>query len=177
MGDFNFPPKIVTWEKSKHGMYPVVKPGETDGQKEACRLLVDLMNRFSLTQIVDKPTRKNNTLDLILTDNPDIFTPTRTLNMNPLSDHRLVTTQVTTRTNIEHSCPSINMPEAATFNLFRAGKETLAKVIRSVDWEKELLGDNTNTIDVKTRYDGLVVRCMKEAGVPKFPRIWHQTRS
>ena len=168
MGDFNFPPNIVTWEKSKHGMYPVVKPGETDGQKEACRLLVDLMNRFSLTQIVDKPTRKNNVLDLILTDNPDIFTPTRTLNMNTLSDHRLVSTQVTTRTNIQHSCPSSNMPEAATFNLFRADKDKLAKVLSSVDWEKELREDNTNTIDVKTRFDGLVVRCMKEAGVPKF---------
>ena len=170
MGDFNFPPNIVTWEKSKHGLFPVVKPGEAGGQKEACRLLVDLMNRFSLTQIVDKPTRNNNTLDLILTDNPDILSPTRTLNMKPLSDHRLVTTQVTTRTDIQHSVPSTSMPEAATYNLYRADKEKLAKEIRSTDWDKELLGNNDNTSDIKTRFDKIVVRCMREAGVPKFKR-------
>ena len=109
MGDFNFPPGILKWEKSQQGLYPVVKPGKTDDQKEACRLLIDLVNEYSLFQIVDKPTRNNNILDLIFTDNPDAMSSIRTASMKPHSDHRLISTKITT-----YSIAQQNPPPSST---------------------------------------------------------------
>ena len=119
-------------------MYPVVKPGETNGQKEACRLLIDLMNEYSLFQIVDKPTRNSNILDLIFTDNPDAMSPIRTACMKPHSDHRLISTKITTHSTTQQDLPPAALPEAATYNLHRADKEKLSKEIKEVNWKEEL---------------------------------------
>ena len=134
MGDFNFPPHVVSWLKSDQGLFPDVKSGDIDSQKEACRLLVDLMDKFSLTQIVDKPTREKNILDLFLTDNPFAYSPCKIVSMKPISDHNLVSFNLTISA-VEQSDPQSgkDIPEAATFNYFRADVEKVQQALLTTD--------------------------------------------
>ena len=139
MGDFNFPPSIVKWEKGDQGLFPALENGETD-RKLACRMLVDMMDRFSLFQLVDKPTRKNNILDLFITDNPHAYSSCKTQNMKPLSDHRMVSFQLTahqTETgNLETALHTKNIPEIATYNLGRADQQAVKEAINNSGWRE-----------------------------------------
>ena len=63
-GDFNFTPKEVVWIKKNEGIFPDIKnrrEGAKAELKAAFQLLYDIMIKHNLTQLVDKPTRKNNT--------------------------------------------------------------------------------------------------------------------
>ena len=52
---------------------------------------MDLMNRYDLLQMVNKPTRGNNILDLMITDNPGAYDSCDVRDIKPHSDHKLVT--------------------------------------------------------------------------------------
>ena len=169
MGDFNFPPNIVTWEKCDHGLFPDVKAGELDQQKEACRLLVDLMNRYSMFQMVDKPTRHKNILDLFITDDPYSYSALKTQDMKPHSDHKAVSLQLTIQTlNENNTLDNPNIPEAAKYNYYRADKKKVKDAINSTDWQQYLAGNATT--DIKTSFDRLVLDCLEKAKVPKIRR-------
>jgi exonuclease III len=71
-GDFNFPPDIVKWKRAGHVVFPDPCDGITN-QKQAYHILQDFADEFNLDQLVDKPTRERNTLDLVYTDCPRVF--------------------------------------------------------------------------------------------------------
>ena len=80
IGDFNFP-KII-WDSNTLG-------GRTSNEKAQGEILLDFINEYSMTQTVKAPTRKNNTLDLVITNNVQmihsiVVTPTI------ISDHDIV---------------------------------------------------------------------------------------
>ena len=60
---------MLFWQVGVFGKY---SEGEND-EKQALQLLMELTNDYSLTQMVDKPTREKNIQDLVFTDNPSIF--------------------------------------------------------------------------------------------------------
>ena len=93
MGDFNFPRDIVMWEKIDSGTVPNYQDGLTE-EKRAFQLLLDLTEEFDLEQIVDKPTRGRNILDLIFTNKPCVTTECQVSVLKPLSDHKLVHTTI-----------------------------------------------------------------------------------
>ena len=81
LGDFNLP--SIDWE------YCTVKSGVVCENPEATKLLLDFMDRNFFTQVVTKPTRGNNTLDLIFTNKPqDVLNVN--CNETKLTEHRLV---------------------------------------------------------------------------------------
>ena len=53
---------------------------------------VDLLDDLSLTQLVTRPTRGNNTLDLFITNNPSLVTACRVI--PGVSDHDAVLTEL-----------------------------------------------------------------------------------
>ena len=53
---------------------------------------VDLLDDLSLTQLATTPTRVNNTLDLVITNNPSLVTACRV--MPGVSDHDAVLTEI-----------------------------------------------------------------------------------
>ena len=63
-GDFNFNSDIVVWVVSDVGNYADAREGNTN-LKEGFGLLHDLCNEYNLDQVLDKPTRKDSTLDLL----------------------------------------------------------------------------------------------------------------
>ena len=73
MGDFNFTSNVVIWEKSEEGhLNPNYAEGVTP-EKEAFKNLLEVIDDHALQQIVDKPTREANNLDLIFTTHSQHF--------------------------------------------------------------------------------------------------------
>ena len=62
LGDFNLP--SIDWDFNR------AMPGVTCESPEVTALLLEFLNENFLTQMVTKPTRENNVLDLILTNKP-----------------------------------------------------------------------------------------------------------
>merc|ERR1711872_846008 len=72
IGDFNFPK--INWDTYTLG-------GRTTNEKAQGEILLNFVNEYSMTQFVSAPTRKKNTLDLVITNNAQmiqsvIVTPT-----------------------------------------------------------------------------------------------------
>jgi hypothetical protein len=81
-GDFNCPD--IDWPNL------IVKKGATD--RDVQQALVDLSIEHRLTQVHDQPTRNNNILDLVFTNNPSLV---KTSSSVPgISDHAMVVTDI-----------------------------------------------------------------------------------
>ena len=96
-GDFNLPK--IDWTHQK------ILPQNPSGKISTA--LLNLTNDFSLTQIVDHPTRKENILDLFFTTNPILVNQVMTV--PPLSneaDHDIVFIDLNTRAQIPRCTPS-----------------------------------------------------------------------
>ncbi len=78
-GDFNFPGWI--WNKNESENY--IKTNATNHPLH--EKFGELLNDFGLTQLITKPTRGDNILDLVLTNNPSIVNKTEVL--PGISDH------------------------------------------------------------------------------------------
>ena len=79
-GDFNFP--IIDWSTKE-----IRSDGRPD-RTQAVRL-IEFMDRQLLEQLVITPTRENNILDLVLTNNDEVVNDIR-VEYTKISDHRLV---------------------------------------------------------------------------------------
>ncbi len=97
-GDFNLP--SIDWSDDK----PL--PGNVNVNKS--KLLLDCMHDFAMTQVVDLPTRNQNTLDLFFTTNPTLVN--RVITIPPLTlqaDHDIVFIDLNTRASMpKKSCKS-----------------------------------------------------------------------
>lgn len=58
----------------------------------AATQFVDLLDDLSLTQLITTTTRGNNTLDLVITNNPSLITACRVI--SGVSDHDAVLTEI-----------------------------------------------------------------------------------
>ena len=84
IGDFNFPK--INWESNRPA-------GRTSKEKAQAELLLGLMNENSMTQLVNEPTRLNNILDLVITNNTQMV---HSVNCSPtiISDHKAVIVKI-----------------------------------------------------------------------------------
>ena len=82
-GDFNLP--HIDWLNDSF------KPGITNDEKLMANQLFELMNDFSLLQLINTPTHKEgNTLDLLLTNNIQLIHSFETIPTINLSDHHMI---------------------------------------------------------------------------------------
>lgn len=81
LGDFNLPG--IDWD------YHTISAGQTIESQRACNDLFEFMDNNFLTQMIKLPTRKDNTLDLVLTNKPQDIIETN-VSDTQLSDHKLV---------------------------------------------------------------------------------------
>lgn len=77
-GDFNCPD--IDWQSLS------LRSNAQD--KEVQQAILDLSIDFNLTQVIDKPTREKNILDLLFTNNPSLIKSTA--NAPGISDHDIV---------------------------------------------------------------------------------------
>ena len=75
-GDFNFP--FIEWIRNDMNIcsYKMKSDsyGKTEEKKKQFYEMMEIMDKFSLVQAIQEPTRKENTLDLVFTNDISIFT-------------------------------------------------------------------------------------------------------
>ena len=120
MGDFNYPD--INWSKGL----------QQDSQAAEMR---EFINRNFLTQVVNQPTRGNNTLDLVLTNVPRYVVEVRVA-PTTLSDHDLVRVLLghnfLNRKKIEP--PIVDPLSFRGVDYHRADTEEMKKSFEKIDW-------------------------------------------
>ena len=171
-GDFNFPPRIVDWVPSDEGLFADYVEGESD-EKQGFQLLLNLANDHSLDQIVDKPTRESNILDLVFTDNPTIFQSCTITEIRPISDHNLIKFDLSKVSQNNSTTNAGPLPKGgiSDCNLNRANKDTLRQALASTNWDT-IIGNENNIENANNNFLNAVIRAAKAAGVPK-----HKTKA
>merc|ERR1711989_224588 len=75
-GDFNFP--FIEWTRNEMNIcsYKIKSDcyEKTEEKKKQFYEMMEIMDKFSLVQAIQEPTRKENTLDLVFTNDISIFT-------------------------------------------------------------------------------------------------------
>jgi hypothetical protein len=55
LGDFNFPPRLLTWHNAENGPIPIASSGNTE-KKASVSALLELAQVYFLQQLVKEPT-------------------------------------------------------------------------------------------------------------------------
>ena len=176
-GDFNFPRRIVDWVSSDEGLFADYVEGESD-EKQGFKLLLDLANEHSLDQIVDKPTRESNILDLVFTDNPTIFQSCTITEIRPISDHNLIKFDLSkvSQNNCTTNAGPLPKGGISAYDLNRANKDTLRQALAYTNWDT-IIGNENNIENTNNNFLNAVIRAAKAAGYQNTkPRPKRKTR-
>ena len=168
LGDFNFPERIVKWIKIAEGTFADAPEGTT-GEKLAFQALHDLANEYNLHQLVDKPTRHDALLDLLFTNCQDAFEDCAVSNINPLSDHNLVSFNVVI-SRMEAAVPNKVTPavnDIRNYNFKRTNHLALEAALSSTNWD-QILGDETNIETANEKFTTAIIKAAVTARVPKY---------
>ena len=126
-GDFNF--RKINWT---NGQAPTASPNCT-----AQNTFLNFVSEHNLNQMIQEPTRENNTLDLLFTNNDDIFTSIEVQDQTSLSDHRLIiaTTIITATTPKPRSPYTTKSFRGLNFRHEKIKWDNLRNDISKTDWE------------------------------------------
>ena len=118
MGDFN--PTDMSWNQGGSAL-----------------LLSQFMENNFLTQVIDKPTRQNNILDLFITNNSNIVLQTDTVDTS-LSDHRIVEIKTTYNLLTTQAKNKPYFPEHSfrSINFQKASYSDISAHLKTIDWEE-----------------------------------------
>ena len=172
-GDFNFPPKIVTWKDSQLGLIPDFSGGQSE-QMKAFEQLLEIVEENNMEQMVNQPTRGKNILDLIFTNQPHLFKECSTSNIKPQSDHNLINFKMSAPKDfrtMKDPQPTIPTPQIATFNFKEADDTTFKEKLKEVDWKTTLEvgeGEGKKIETLAERFTQKIVDIAIEAKVPRY---------
>ena len=135
-GDFNLP--RTNW--------PIFepKPGAPTDERRMIELLSSFSSKHFLIQLIDLPThREGNTLDLLLTNDPDLF-PSQTIDpASPISSHHIITSEFMLMSSGQK--PACYKTEPVGFekiNLFneKTNWDTIKTQLSMIDWDQKFNG-------------------------------------
>ena len=147
-GDFNFP--FVQWKEcSSRGCKWDFNPNINASldEKEQFRTIMNLCNDYNLIQIIDEPTRGVNTIDLIFTNELDLFSSSQ-ISFSALSDHYFIEMTTTLKTDdITKDESSKEVREGLrSLNFFsnKVNWKEMIKEIENINWHELLENKNTH---------------------------------
>ena len=132
IGDFNFP--IINWKTLE------ITGGSTAEENLQALSLMEFTATHCLEQYMNKPTRGNNILDLIFTNNEELIYGTHVEDSN-LSDHRLIYVETAFERDKESSTRS-ESTGLGVLNFFdsKVKWEQLENELSLTDWNAQLRG-------------------------------------
>ena len=129
-GDFNFP--IIQWPEG------TISGGTREDQLQA-NLLLDTADKVFLTQLITRPTRLNNTLDLFFTNNEEAISSYR-VEKTIFTDHNLISVNTTLRkvktTEKETAPPNTTPFDTYNFQSDQINWEEVDDSFRGVNWQQ-----------------------------------------
>ena len=128
MGDFNLPG--ISWENN----HPNLKTKEPSKPES---LLLSFMENHLLCQYVTQPTRLRNTLDLFLTNNPNLVLCT-SAEKTDMSDHNIVTIKTTYNIKTDNAVKRPPIPEQTfrSLNLHKADFDQINTHMETINWDE-----------------------------------------
>ena len=170
LGDFNFPTDVVDWRDTEDGIVPYPKAFRTDGRKEQFQELLNFTDEFYLHQMISKPTRGTNILDLIFTNSTHMLHSPLIIPV-PKSDHHLVQLQTDYGASVNKSTryPD-DRPEFAKLNFQLADKTKLKQLLQQADLNG-IVDRAQSSKEAKDCLINKIVECSKEAGVPVYQNM------
>ena len=128
LGDFNFPD--ICWTDKT-----INSPSKENSESE--EIFLSFMTKHFLTQLVNKPTRKHNVLDLILSNSNNILQQVTSEENAELSDHNLVEIPLTPNNLLSLSNEETHKSAPTGFRALDLEKANFKKINQSlaaVDW-------------------------------------------
>ena len=116
LGDFNFIKNY--WAKD-------------EGNSQLKKSFIDTLNEIFLVQMVEKPTRSNNILDLVCISDPSCIEILEAEESFALSDHRSI------KVLLRCSVVRITTQSRKNYLYSKANYEEINKEIKNIDWIKE----------------------------------------
>ncbi|XP_069193332.1 uncharacterized protein [Procambarus clarkii] len=134
LGDFKLP--SLRWKIANNNIIPgnLSRPNQPQ-----IRELLRFCDKFSLNQQISEPTRNNNILDLVFTNNEDIIRD-NTISDTTYSDHKLI--EVQTTINTQNRPKTLIKREGLfsklNFNNKRIDWEIINRELTNIPWETVL---------------------------------------
>ena len=124
MGDFNLPE--MPWNNSGSEIKSLSKSG---------LLLQNFMEENFLSQYVNVPTRKNNILDLFLSNNINLVLQCKAVDTS-LSDHRLIQVQTTHNIKSDYTYPKAPILQHTfrSLNFNKANFDQISEHLANINW-------------------------------------------
>ena len=143
-GDFNM--KDVNWNNLNCGIINGLNGYQVNS-------LMKFMNHFFLQQLINIPTRESNILDLVLSNNTQLFTGHETVKNKQFSDHNSIISHLNIRIgehNISNDCSDIYDTEVPKYKLTKDDEdwESFEDHLNMNKWSK-LMDDGVYSIEQK----------------------------
>ena len=141
-GDFNFP--FIEWKRSGIGACSwTMKQGTyaSEDEKNQFYKLMEIADRYHLVQAIEEPTRKENTLDLMFTNEIDAFKQIEVTGTF-MSDHDVIeiTTDIGWNTGVNGGEGRVDMKEddlrQLNFHSEKIPWSEIGQILNELDWEK-----------------------------------------
>ena len=168
-GDFNFP--FVKWIKgAQYGCRcEVNNSGSTIDERYQFYKLLEVFDNYNLVQTIDEPTRNENTLDLIFTNDINTFTNID-IHKSCLSDHHQI--EVTTNYKINNRHINSEPPKYSgetefwqlNFHSDNISWDTINKEIGKIPWKTLFSEKDTETCTY------IFLRCLLNICMEIIPR-------
>lgn len=135
IGDFNLP--NIQWDD-------ITIYGGTMEDRQQANLLFTMMENLILKQIIRVPTRENNILDILLTNDEELISDVRAEDTE-ISDHRLMMIDTTLLSNRITSKMLTNTEDFQSLNFFhdQIDWRVINSEVSNVDWQEEMSRQTT----------------------------------
>ena len=161
IGDLNFP--FLKWSEANDSViHSFVSGGLTDEQSQA-QSFIDLTDQYFLNQVISKPTRGDNTLDLVYINNNDMFFNFKVEDVSKyLSDHKQITAEIDFVTSPNHTTTK-TPDKLRKFNYWsnKAKWDEMISHLQTIQWEETLTNDSSVQNDVDQLYEQLYIASEK----------------
>ena len=127
-GDFNLP--HLTWSDDPSTQYA------TTNNRECTETLLSFMDKNFMSQYINKPTRVNNILDLVITNDMNLIKEVEVKDTD-LSDHRMIT--IKSSFKLEDKTIPKKVFEPHTFrnlNFYKADYHKLSEHLETIQWDE-----------------------------------------
>jgi hypothetical protein len=150
-GDFNLP--NINWNKN---LNKNIKTGRSN-EKIIGQLLQSFLDKHFLSQIIEKPTRKNNILELICTNAAEKITD---IEISPtiLSDHNIIRVEtiienISLKQNEKTFSTNENKFQIFDFNHEDANWPVIKQTLQTIDWKNKLFNEKVDDCLEKIEYE------------------------
>ena len=172
-GDFNFP--FVKWKRTSDNSCSwkyIPYANATSDEKDQFEMLMDICNYQCMLQIIEEPTRNQNVLDLVFTNETSLATMIE-VNKSKLSDHNSI--EISTNYTLEEQTNANEVQEnqnnilrSLNFHAKSIDWKEINKSIKEVSWEENF--ENKDTLDSNKEFEDKVT----EICIKNIPKKLHQ---